>query len=342
MFWRLTAQRLLVESGETDILEDLYQLIRDESTDGTGLNPGALHALWTLEGLDVLSGDEQAMEVVKGALSHPVGAVRKAAIQILSGSKSADEAMIQSNVLNDKEPQVQLAALLYFSDREPSDKIGEILYESSQESRVRQDRWLAQAIYLTATRHIEGFMAAFTEDHPDFKTHFDATKSLQNESFNQGQLAESLARNYYQQEGRGKVSNDLNGKSVVVEIGTIKNEMKYDLTEFVVEAGRPVELIFENDDFMQHNVVIGQPGATEKIGTAADKLATDPNGLDKAYVPQIPEVLYATSLVDPQQTAVLRFTAPLKPGLNPFICTFPGHWRIMQGVMKVVAVNPEI
>jgi len=32
----------------------------------------------------------------------------------------------------------------------------------------------------------------------------------------------------------------------------------------------------------------------------------------------------------------LRFTAPDKPGEYPYICTFPGHWRIMQGVMKVV------
>jgi azurin len=342
MFWRLTAQRLLVERGKTDIQEDLYRLIKDESMDGTGLNPGALHALWTLEGLGILADNEQAVEVVQGALTHPVAAVRKAAIQVLSKSKLAEEAMVQSNALSDKDPQVQLTALLCFSQQEPSDRIGKFLYELSHEDRVRQDRWLAQAVYITATRHIEGFMAAFTEDHPGFKTQFDATKSLQNETFNQGQLAESLAKTYYQQVSTGRVSNDLKTKSVVIEISTIENEMKYDVTEFVVEAGKPVELIFENDDFMQHNVVIGQPGAAEKIGTAADKLATDPDGVDKAYVPQIPEVLYATSLVDPQQTAVLRFTAPTRPGLYPYICTFPGHWRIMQGVMKVVAASPEI
>ncbi|WP_420845224.1 plastocyanin/azurin family copper-binding protein [Maribacter litopenaei] len=48
------------------------------------------------------------------------------------------------------------------------------------------------------------------------------------------------------------------------------------------------------------------------------------------------EVLFATALVNPDQTVTLRFKAPSEPGEYPYICTFPGHWRIMQGVMKVV------
>jgi azurin len=31
----------------------------------------------------------------------------------------------------------------------------------------------------------------------------------------------------------------------------------------------------------------------------------------------------------------LRFFAPDEPGDYPYICTFPGHWRVMKGVMKV-------
>ncbi|MCH8962102.1 MAG: hypothetical protein IH820_12455 [Bacteroidetes bacterium] len=33
----------------------------------------------------------------------------------------------------------------------------------------------------------------------------------------------------------------------------------------------------------------------------------------------------------------LTFTAPTEPGDYPYVCTFPGHWRTMQGVMQVVA-----
>ncbi|HNR75389.1 MAG TPA: plastocyanin/azurin family copper-binding protein, partial [Cyclobacteriaceae bacterium] len=122
----------------------------------------------------------------------------------------------------------------------------------------------------------------------------------------------------------------------VIKLGVIKNEMKYDLKEFTVEAGRPVEIVFENLDFMQHNLVIGQIGSLETIGKAADKLASDPQGAEKHYVPQLAEVLYSTKLVNPQQTETLKFVAPAKTGDYPYVCTFPGHWSIMNGVMKVV------
>ncbi len=32
---------------------------------------------------------------------------------------------------------------------------------------------------------------------------------------------------------------------------------------------------------------------------------------------------------------VLRFKAPSKPGIYPYVCTFPGHWVIMNGIMVV-------
>ena len=63
--------------------------------------------------------------------------------------------------------------------------------------------------------------------------------------------------------------------------------MKYDLKTFTVEAGKPVEIIFENPDFMQHNLLIVQPGSLETVGKAADKLASDPKGAEMNYVPDL-------------------------------------------------------
>ena len=125
-------------------------------------------------------------------------------------------------------------------------------------------------------------------------------------------------------------------QGTVITIKTIKNEMKYDLSEFVVKAGSTVTLVFENDDFMQHNLLILAEGSIEKVGAAADKLAQDPSAADRNYIPRMPEVLQATALVNPNEKVILRFTAPDKPGEYPYVCTFPGHWRIMQGIMKVV------
>ncbi|MDZ7935461.1 MAG: hypothetical protein U5M51_10985 [Emticicia sp.] len=30
----------------------------------------------------------------------------------------------------------------------------------------------------------------------------------------------------------------------------------------------------------------------------------------------------------------MKFTAPTQTGDYPFVCTFPGHWSIMNGVKK--------
>ena len=36
------------------------------------------------------------------------------------------------------------------------------------------------------------------------------------------------------------------------------------------------------------------------------------------------------------ESDTIKFTAPAKPGDYNFVCTFPGHWVRMYGVMLVV------
>jgi azurin len=112
--------------------------------------------------------------------------------------------------------------------------------------------------------------------------------------------------------------------------------MKYDKEVLTVRAGQKVILNFENPDFMQHNFVLIKPGSMNKVGAAADALARDPNGAQKQYVPRMPEVLFFTKLLTPDEEVTLEFTAPSQPGNYPYVCTFPGHWRIMNGVLKVI------
>ena len=49
LLWRLHAQRLLVERGHQDVVPALGQLVGDPEVDEIGLNPGAIHALWTIQ-----------------------------------------------------------------------------------------------------------------------------------------------------------------------------------------------------------------------------------------------------------------------------------------------------
>jgi azurin len=122
----------------------------------------------------------------------------------------------------------------------------------------------------------------------------------------------------------------------IVKIKSIKEAMKFDVKEFTVIAGKPVELTFDNPDAMQHNLVIIKPKSTDIVGNAADKMITQKDAAEKNYVPNLPQVIAFTPLVNPDQTYRLTFTAPTELGNYPYICTFPGHWRLMNGVMKVV------
>jgi azurin/DNA-binding transcriptional ArsR family regulator len=149
-------------------------------------------------------------------------------------------------------------------------------------------------------------------------------------------LAERLTEGL-PEESKRAVRRELRALGVqVVRIQTVPEEMTYDLKWFVVEAGKPVQIVLFNPDAMTHNIVVGQPGTLKEIGMAATSmtLSTDPKA--KPYVPEIPAILAATPLVNWGETERLGFSAPKEPGEYVYVCTFPGHWVRMYGVMLVV------
>ncbi|MCB0666968.1 MAG: ThuA domain-containing protein [Saprospiraceae bacterium] len=123
----------------------------------------------------------------------------------------------------------------------------------------------------------------------------------------------------------------------IVEMGTLKDQMKYDKEEFEVIAGEKVKIIFSNNDGMQHNLLIGIPGSLEMIGQAADKLAQSASGAENGYIPELTVIQAAAGLVDPGETREIIWQVPEKPGDYVYVCTFPGHWRTMNGVVRVRA-----
>lgn len=116
-------------------------------------------------------------------------------------------------------------------------------------------------------------------------------------------------------------------------LGT-KPGLQYDKTTLTVKAGSRVKLAFFNNDDMPHNVVITLPGKADAVGKAAMNLGI--KGADMQYVPNMPEVLWHTKLVGPGGKDVIYFRAPEKPGFYQFVCTFPGHYLTMRGVLRVI------
>jgi azurin len=122
----------------------------------------------------------------------------------------------------------------------------------------------------------------------------------------------------------------------VVTIEAVPEQMRFDVNWFVVEAGKPVQIVLVNPDNMPHNLVLGKPGSLETIGTAAMTMSMPADPAVKPYVPAGPLVVAATGLVNAGGTERLNLTAPTAAGEYPYACTFPGHWARMYGVMLVV------
>ena len=128
----------------------------------------------------------------------------------------------------------------------------------------------------------------------------------------------------------------------VIVIRPIPHRMIYDRPHIYIQAGKPVEIVFENVDIMPHNLIITTPGAREEVGILAERLGSTPQGFAKQFIPDTDKVLFATGMLQAGEQQRLQITAPTELGEYPFVCTFPGHWRTMFGTVHVVADISDI
>jgi len=122
------------------------------------------------------------------------------------------------------------------------------------------------------------------------------------------------------------------GRELVVEATTGLQYLQKGLT---AKAGEKLTLRFKNPDVVPHNWLLVRPGSLQAVGTLCNRMITDPQGLAKHYVPDTPDTLAWTDMVQPQGEFQIHFTAPAEKGDYPYLCTFPGHWMVMNGVLTV-------
>ena len=154
MFWRERAQRKLVEraagrpDGGRDGVPALIDLVRDASVDAVGLNPGAIHALWTLKQLGALEGpatDSLAVATVQSALQHRSAGVRMNAVKVLPRDPGALAKLVGSGVAADPAALVRLAVLESLGEWAPSAEAGAIVNQMIADTRTLTDPVLADA-----------------------------------------------------------------------------------------------------------------------------------------------------------------------------------------------------
>ena len=111
--------------------------------------------------------------------------------------------------------------------------------------------------------------------------------------------------------------------------------LQYVQKELRAKAGERLSVTFTNPDVVPHNWALLKPNRLNAVGDMVNKLIADPNGLARHYVPDTSDVLVYADMTNPGGSFTIHFDAPKEPGKYPYMCTFPGHWMAMNGVLVV-------
>ncbi|MEM6376908.1 MAG: azurin, partial [Bacteroidota bacterium] len=120
---------------------------------------------------------------------------------------------------------------------------------------------------------------------------------------------------------------------VTIELGS-NDQMQYDKTELTVKAGQKVTLVLTHTGtmgktVMGHNFVLLKSG-TDVAKFAAKALAAN----DNEYIPEGDDMIAYTELIGGGENTTITFDAPAA-GRYDYICTFPGHYALMKGILTV-------
>ncbi len=120
------------------------------------------------------------------------------------------------------------------------------------------------------------------------------------------------------------------GEVVELEI-TGNDQMQFNKNELRVKAGQTVRLTLKHvgempENVMGHNWVLLEKGTDiSEFGQKAVAAA------ENDYIPEnATQMIAHTELIGGGETTTVEFTAPAA-GTYDFICSFPGHYAVMQG-----------
>jgi azurin len=123
--------------------------------------------------------------------------------------------------------------------------------------------------------------------------------------------------------------------AVAITLGVISGQMKFSQSTIAARPGQRVEITLNNTDDMPHNIVIFRRGTLAEYEKELFGSLNEPNAQLRGFVPDSPNVLVASRLLNAGESVVVTFDAPVEPGEYPFVCSFPGHWATMRGVLRI-------
>jgi putative membrane-bound dehydrogenase-like protein len=142
-YGRLQAQRLIVEGKKKDLVPALRDFVTKSSAD-----VGAIHALWSLQGLGELDAPTH-----QAALLAPTSSLRRNAIRALGTDEAAQKLFFGAGVVADKDAATRLAAFVKLADFPTSTEVQTLVRQLSADVAVKSDEWLNEAARMLAKKH---------------------------------------------------------------------------------------------------------------------------------------------------------------------------------------------
>ena len=93
--------------------------------------------------------------------------------------------------------------------------------------------------------------------------------------------------------------------TLAVTLSVVVGQMKFDRTTITARAGQRVEITFTNIDDMPHNVVIFKRGSMATYEKELFGSMNEPNAQLRGFVPDSPNVLFASPLLNARESALL-------------------------------------
>jgi azurin len=121
---------------------------------------------------------------------------------------------------------------------------------------------------------------------------------------------------------------------VELQIASVANTMTFDKAKLSVPAGAEVHLVLKNSATMAtlpHNWVLVKTGTEAAVAAAGLKIGEQAGYVDV----RDHDMLANTPQAKPGETVEVTFTAPDQAGDYPYICTTPGHYMMMKGLLTV-------
>jgi putative membrane-bound dehydrogenase-like protein len=153
LWWRLTAQRLLVERQDKAAVKPLEKLAREAD-----FAPGRAHALWTLDGLGALDG-----AAVERALKDRDSGVREQALRLADARLAKSESLRRAvaALADDPSPRVRFQLAFTLGESDTPEVVAALAKVARKDVA---DPWTQTAVLSSVGRTAPALLDAFARD----------------------------------------------------------------------------------------------------------------------------------------------------------------------------------